>query len=100
MENKVSKTTTVTLVNISDVYDHLGLTDYEVEHIADVAWSNVSYGDAQYTLVGNVFALDCMLDAYEDYHLTVIVNKSMTRDDFANKFWEIVGESDYINLEF
>jgi hypothetical protein len=100
MENKVSKTVTVTLVNISDVYDHLGLTDYEVEHIADVAWSNVSYGDAQYTLVGNVFALDQMLEAYEHYHKNVIANKSMTRDDFANKFWEIVGEADYINLEF
>ena len=100
MENVMSKTTTVTLVDISDVYDHLGLTDYEVEHIADVAWSNVSYGDAQYTLVGNVFALDQMLEAYEHYHKNVIANKSMTRDDFANKFWEIVGEADYINLEF
>ena len=96
----MSKTFTVSLVNISDVYDHLGLTDYEVEWIADTAWSNVSYGDSNFTLVGNVYALDRMLDAYEDYHLTAIVNKSMTRDDFANKFWEIVGEADYINLEF
>ena len=96
----MSKSFTVSLVNISDVYDHLGLTDYEVEHIADVAWSNVSYGDAMFTLVGNVFALDQMLEAYEHYHKNVIANKSMTRDDFANKFWEIVGEADYINLEF
>ena len=100
MENKVSKTMTVTLVNISDVYDHLGLTDYEVEWIADTAWSNVSYGDSNFTLVGNVFALDQMLEAYEHYHKNTIANKSMTRDDFANKFWEIVGEADYINLEF
>ena len=100
MENKVSKTVTVTLVNISDVYDHLGLTDYEIDHIADSAWTDVSFGDANYTLVGNVYALDQMLDAYEHYHKNVIANKSMTRDDFANKFWEIVGEADYINLEF
>ena len=96
----MSKTVTVTLVNISDVYDHLGLTDDEVDFIADNAWVGVSYGDSNFTLVGNVYALDRMLDAYEDYHLTAIVNKSMTRDDFANKFWEIVGEADYINLEF
>lgn len=95
----MSKTFTVSLVNISDVYDHLGLTDYEVEWIADTAWNDVSYGDSNFTLVGNVFALDRMLDAYENYHKNTIANKSMTRDDFANKFWEIVGEADYINLE-
>ena len=96
----MSKTTTVTLVNISDVYDHLELTNQEVEWIADKSWSNVSYGDSSYTLVGNVYALDRMLYEYEDYHKNVIANKSMTRDDFANKFWEIVDDADYINLEF
>jgi len=99
MENAMSKTTTVTLVNISDVYDQLELTNQEVEWIADRGFDCVSFGDSQYTLIGNVFALDCMLEAYEDYHRNVIANKSMTRDDFANKFWEIVGEADYINLE-
>lgn len=92
--------TTVTFVSISDIYDQLELTNQEVEWIADRAWSNVSYGDSSYTLIGNVFALDCMLEAYEDYHNTVIANKSMTRDDFANKFWEIVDAADYIDLEF
>jgi hypothetical protein len=92
--------TTVTFVDISDIYDHLQLTDEEVEWIADNAWTGVSYGDAMFTLIGNNYALQCMVDAYEDYHLNVIVNKSMTRDDFANKFWEIVGENDYINMEF
>ena len=96
----MSKTVTVTLVNISDVYDHLGLTDYEIDHIANLAWRSNSYGDATYTLVGNVYALDRMLYEYEDYHKNVIANKSMTRDDFANKFWEIVDDADYINLEF
>ena len=92
--------TTVTFVSISDIYDQLELTNQEVEWIADKAWSGVSFGDANYTLIGNVFALDCMLDAYEDYHRNVIANKSMTRDDFANKFWEIVDAADYIDLEF
>ena len=94
------KTFTVSLVNISDIYDHMELTHNEVEWIADKSWSNVSYGDSSYTLVGNVFALDSMVEAYEDYHKHVIANKSMTRDDFCNKFWEIVDDADYINLEF
>lgn len=96
----MSKTTTVSLVNISDIYDHLELTDDEVDFIADNAWVGVSYGDSSFTLIRNVYALDRMLDAYEDYHLTAIVNKSMTRDDFCDKFWEIVDDADYINLEF
>lgn len=95
----MSKTTTVTLVNVADIYDNMGLTDAEVDFIADNAWNDVSFGDANYTLIGNVFALDCMLDAYEDYHKNVIANKSMTRDDFCDKFWEIVDDADYINLE-
>ena len=94
------KYTTATFVHLSDLYDHLELTNQEVEWIADKAWSNVSFGDATYTLIGNLFALDCMLEAYEDYHKNVIANKSMTRDDFANKFWEVVNDADYINLEF
>jgi hypothetical protein len=92
--------TTVTCVDISDIYDHLELTNGEVEWIADKAWSNVSYGDATFTLIGNNFALECLLEGYEDYHSCVIANKSMTRDDFIRKFWEIVDEADYINLEF
>ena len=82
MENTMSKAIrtpsgninkyTVTLVNVADIYDHLGLTDDEVDHIADVAWRNVSYGDSNFTLVGNVYALDQMLDAYEHYHKNTI----------------------------
>ena len=95
----MSKTFTVSLVNIADIYAHLDLTVPEAQWIDETAWNDVSYGDANYTLVGNVYALDQMLNGYEDYHKNVIANKSMTRDDFANKFWEIVGEADYINLE-
>lgn len=91
--------TTVTFVNISDVYDHLGLTDDEITFIVNNAWRGVTYGDAHYTLIENVFALHYMVQAYEDYHLEVIANKSMTRDDFRRKFWEVVDSDDYINLE-
>ena len=96
----MGKTTTVTFVNLSDIYDHLELTHQEVEWIADSGFDCVSYGDAFATLIGNRYALDCMVEAYEDYHKNIIANKSMTKDDFCNKFWEIVDDADYINLEF
>ena len=95
---KASKQT-VTFIDISAIYDQLELSNQEVEWIADVGLKNVSYGDAMFTLVGNVFALDCLLEGYEDYHKNNIANKSMTRDDFANKFWEVVDDNDYVNLE-
>ena len=95
----MAKTTTVTFVNLSDIYDHMGLTDDEIDFLGDNAWCNVSFGDAYATLIGNARALYRMQDAYEDYHSNAIANKSMTLDDFANKFWEIVGEADYVNLE-
>lgn len=95
---KMSKQT-VTFIDISAIYDQLELSNEEVEWIADVGLKNVSYGDAMFTLIGNVFALDCLLEGYEDYHKNNIANKSMTRDDFANKFWEVVDDNDYVNLE-
>ncbi len=92
--------TTVTFVNLSDIYDHLQLTNAEVDWIADKGFDCVSYGDAFATLIGNRYTLDCMVEAYEDYHRNVIANKSMTKDDFIRKYWEVVDSSDYINLEY
>ena len=89
----------VTFVNLSDIYDHLQLTNAEVEWIADSGFDCVSYGDAFATLIGNRYALDCMVEAYERYHKNVIANKSMTHADFCQKFWEVVDSADYINLE-
>ena len=91
--------TTVTFVNLSDIYDYLELTDDEVGYIADWGFDCVSYGDAFATLIGNRYALDCMVEAYERYHKNVIANKSMTHADFCQKFWEVVDSNDYINLE-
>ena len=55
------KYTTATFVHLSDLYDHLELTNQEVEWIADKAWSKVSFCDATYTLIGHLFALECMV---------------------------------------
>jgi hypothetical protein len=92
--------TTVTCVDLSDIYDYLELSYTEIDGIADRAWTGVSFGDADFTLIGNNFALDCMLEAYESYHKDFIENKTMTPDDFKRKFWEIVGKDDYVNLEY
>lgn len=91
--------TTVTFVNLSDIYEHLQLTQEEVDWIGDMGFDCVSYGDAFATLIGNRYALDCMVEAYERYHNTIIANKSMTKDDFMRKFWEVVDSEDFINLE-
>lgn len=95
-------TTTVTFADLSTVYEHLGLTSDEVEWFDQTAWNNISYGDAFATLVGCRHALDRMVEAYESYHTTVITNKSMTRESFSAKFWELADTNDfqYINLEF
>jgi hypothetical protein len=91
--------TTVTFVDLSSIYDYLELTNEEVEYIADFGFNCVSFGDAYATLIRNHYALDCMVEAYEKYHSEIIANKSMTYIDFCNKFWEVVGSDDYINLE-
>lgn len=91
--------TTVTFVNLSDIYEHLQLTQEEVDWIGDMGFDCVSYGDAPATLIKNRYALDCMVEAYEGYHSTIIANKSMTKDDFMRKFWEVVDSEDFINLE-
>jgi len=92
--------TTVRCVDLSDIYDYLELSYTEIDGIADRAWTDVSFGNADFTLIGNNFALDCMLEAYESYHKDFIENKTMTPDDFTRKFWEIVGKNDYVNLEY
>lgn len=82
---------TVTFVDLSDVYEHIGFTDDEVHRLMDHAWDDVSHGDAFATLIGNNFALSCILDGYGDGRLT--------EEQIGAKFWEIVGRDDYINLE-
>jgi hypothetical protein len=99
---KMMSTTTLTCIDISDIYNGLELTNDEVEWIADKGFSNISFGDATFTLIPSRFTLECLLDGYEDYHSCVIANKSMTRDDFVKKYWEIVwaADAEYVNLEF
>jgi len=99
--------TTVTFVDASELYHNLGLTDDQVRHVDQTGFSNVSFGDADITLVGNVFALDCIWEGLQDYHEMLNAENPgeplpgllYSQETFTEKYWELVGEADYINLE-
>lgn len=91
--------TTVTFVDVSELYHKLGLSDDACRHVDQVGFHNVSYGDADMTLVGNVFALDCILEGLEDYYESTNMVSPWTRTAFCTKYWELVDVADYINLE-
>lgn len=100
---------TVSFVNLSEVYLHLGFTEVEQEVIADFGFSNVSFGDAGFTLIGNHYALECITDGYGTYRDEMsydegepsrnIPEEVLTNAQIAQRFWEIVGPEDYVNLE-
>ena len=91
--------TTVTFVDVSELYHKLGLSDDVCRHVDQMGFHNVSYGDADMTLVGNVFALDCIWEGLEDYHELTEQENPWTLETFAAKYWELVDVADYINLE-
>ena len=97
-------------VDISEVYDYLELDNDEVDWIADRGFDCVSYGDAMATLIGNVFALSCIVDGLMSYYDWLNENKGsipsrllpariLSKEEIEKKFWELVGNDDYINLE-
>jgi len=90
---------TVTFVDVSELYHHLDLTDDAIRHVDQVGFSNVSYGDADITLVGNALALDCILEGLESYYEEAGMVSPWTRVTFCTKYWELVDVADYINLE-
>jgi hypothetical protein len=83
----------VQFVNISDVLEHMGYSEDEQEEILDAGFSNVSWGDATYTLIGNNYALHCIHagNMYLDTPLNV--------DAVDMRYWEVVRQDDYINME-
>ena len=96
-------------VQLWDVLDHIGFSDEEVEAISDFGLSGVSFGDSAYTLIGNNYALHIIQDSIATYydelnsgdfpHSRSIPSHLYTPEEIARKFWEVVGEDDYINLE-
>ena len=83
----------VGFVNISDVLEHMGYTEEEQEEILDAGFSNVTWGDAVYTLIGNNFALHCI------HAGNMYLDTPLAEDAVTMRFWEVVGKDDYINME-
>ena len=91
---------TLTVISIWDILDHIGFSDAEVEAISDYGLSGVSFGDATYTLIGNNFALHLIQDGIATYYDSEdVAGVHLTAEDIAEKFWAVVDEDDYINLE-
>ena len=85
--------TVVGFVNISDVLEHIGYTEEEQEEILDAGFSNVTWGDAVYTLIGNNFALDCIIEG------NLGLDEPFNPELVQMRYWEMVGQDDYLNLE-
>ena len=92
---------TLTVISLWDILDHIGFSDEEVEAISDYGLSQVSWGDATYTLIGNNFALHIIQDSITTYYEAEDIDlpHKYTAEEIATIFWGVVGEDDYINLE-
>ena len=91
--------TSVTFVDVSELYHLLDLTDDAIRHVDEVGFHYVNWSDPDLILVGSVFALNCILKGLEDYYETTGMVSPWTRDTFSNKYWQLVDVADYINLE-
>jgi hypothetical protein len=101
--------TTVTFVDVSEVYSKLGFTEDLAEYVYQVGFSNVSFGDADFTLVGNNVALECIVEGVFSYYDFLnaedaepsrnIPAKVWNEEELRAAFWQVVGKDDYINLE-
>lgn len=93
---------TAEYVNITEVLKHLGFTQDQQEYILGYGFSNVSWGDSEYTLVGNNFARECFLDGVEllsKFEADAGKNTSYDYDVLENKWLDLVGPHVYINME-
>ena len=86
--------TVVGFVNISDVLEHMGYSEDEQDEILDAGFSNVSWGDADYTWIGNNLALHCI------HAGNMYLDTPLAEDAVTMRYWEVVGQDDYINMEW
>ena len=111
MSNTIPRLT-INAVSLWDILDFMELRDEEVQAISDYGLSNVSFGDSMFTLIGNNFALDCIVNGLMAYYDELQMDadeygqpsrslpaRLYTRKDIEEMFWAVVGEDDYINLE-
>lgn len=65
------------------------------EELLDRAFDWVSFGDASYTLVGNNIFIESVLQHMKHFYSL----SDSQLDDIRKKFWSIVEDQVYINME-
>ena len=111
MSNTVPRLT-INAVSLWDILDYMELRDEEVQAISDYGLSNVTWGDSMFTLIGNNFALDCIVNGLEAYYDELqsltdeygqpsrsLPARIYTRQDITEMFWKVVDKDDYVDLE-
>jgi len=111
MSNTIPRLT-INAVSLWDILDHMELRDEEVQAISDYGLSNVSWGDSMFTLIGNNFALDCIVNGlmayYDEFQMDAdeygqpsrsLPARLYTRKDIEEMFWKVVDKDDYVDLE-
>ena len=111
MSNTIPRLT-INAVSLWDILDHMELRDEEVQAISDYGLSNVSWGDSMFTLIGNNFALDCIVNGLMAYYDELQMDadeygqpsrslpaRLYTRKDIEEMFWKVVDKDDYVDLE-
>lgn len=98
----------VSFVNYTDVIDHIGFTEDEVEGIADYGFPTFFVGDSDVPLYDNERILNCILDGYAAYLDELDDNlgepsrnlpeRIFTEQDIRDKFWDMVSKENYINM--
>jgi len=83
----------VSFVDVDSILTHIGYSEDEAEQVLDAGFSNVSWGDAVYTLIGNKFALHCI------HAGNVYLDTPLAEDAVTMRYWEVVGQDDYVNME-
>ena len=111
MSNTIPRLT-INAVSLWDILDYMEFTEDEVTAISDFGLSNVTWGDSMFTLIGNNFALDCIVNGLMAYYDELQMDadeygqpsrslpaRLYTRKDIEQMFWAVVGKDDYVDLE-
>lgn len=88
------KSQSLSCVNVSDIMKLLGFNAEEQEDLFSGYLDWVSYGDAQYTLVGNVEFIHSIMD-----YLDSIGRNDEEIGAIVNAYWENISKEDFINME-
>ena len=102
---------TLTFINFEDVLEYIGFGEDEKDAIYDYVFcQHMSAGYVAYTIVRNHDALEGITSAMWSYYNELSLNDGdipsrmipehiFTTDEIRTKFWELVRDGEFINLE-